>query len=55
MSPVFAPSSLLLTLSGLNSIEAEIDLKKLMFWGRLITEPKMAPAVRSRGGHLNVT
>ena len=45
--PVFAPSSLLLKLSGLNSIKAEIHLKKLMFLGRLITEPKMAPAVRS--------
>ena len=45
--PVFAPSSLLLKRSDLNSIEAEIDLKKLMFLGRLITEPKMAPAVRS--------
>ena len=45
--PVFAPSSLLLKLSALNSIEAEIDLKKLMFLGCLITEPKMAPAVRS--------
>ena len=44
--PVFAPSSLLLKLSELNSIEAEIDLKKLMFLGRLIAEPKMAPAVR---------
>ena len=44
--PNFAPDSLLLTLSGLNSIESEIDLKKLMFWGRLITEPKMAPVVR---------
>ena len=44
---VFSPSSLLLKLSGLNSIEAEIDLKKLLFWGRLITKPKMAPAVRS--------
>ena len=44
--PNFSPNSLLLKLSGLNSIESEIDLKKLMFWGRLITEPKMAPAVR---------
>ena len=34
--PVFAPSSLLLKLSRLNSTEAEIDLKKLMFLGRLI-------------------
>ena len=45
--PVFAPSSLLLKLSALSSIEAEIDLEKLMFLGRLITEPKMAHAVRS--------
>ena len=44
--PNFASNSLLLTLSGLNSIESEIDLKKLMFLGRLITEPKMAPVVR---------
>ena len=44
--PNFAPNSLLLKLSGLNSIESEIDFKKLMFWGHLITEPKMAPVVR---------
>ena len=44
--PSFAPNSLLLKLSGLSSTEAEIDFKKLMFWGRLITEPKMAPVVR---------
>ena len=44
---VFAPSSLLLKLSGLNSIEAEIDLKKLMLLGLFITEPKIATAVRS--------
>ena len=31
--PVFAPSSLLLKLSALNSIEAEIDLESLCFWG----------------------
>ena len=43
--PVFAPSSILLRLSGLNCTEAEIDLKKLMFLGSSITEPKMAPAV----------
>ena len=42
--PIFAPSSLLLKLSGLNSIEADIDL---MFLGHLITKPKMPPAVRS--------
>ena len=45
--PAIAPSSPLLKISGLNSIEAAIDLKKLMFLGHLITEPKMAPAVRS--------
>ena len=45
--PVFAPSSLLLKLSGLKSIGAEIDLRKLMFLGCLIIEPKVAPAVRS--------
>ena len=44
--PNFAPNSLLLKLSGLNSIESEIDLIKLMFWGQLITEPKMTPVVR---------
>ena len=44
--PNFAPTSLLLKLSGLNSIESEIDFKKLMFWGRLITDPKMDPVVR---------
>ena len=42
----FAPNSLLFKLSGLNSTESVIDLEKLMFWGRLITEPKMAPVVR---------
>ena len=42
----FAPNPLLLRLSGLNSIESEIDFKKLIFLGRLITDPKMAPVVR---------
>ena len=36
--PNFAPSRLLLKFSDLNSIESEIDLKKLLFFGRLITE-----------------
>ena len=40
--PVFAPTSLLLRFSGLNSIEAEIDLKMLIIWWRLINEPVMA-------------
>ena len=44
--PNLAPDSLPLRLSGLNSIEAEIDLKKLMFLGRLVIEPKIAPVVR---------
>ena len=43
----FAPNSLLLKLSGLNSIESEIDPKELIFQGRLITEPKMTPVVIS--------
>ena len=38
-----SPSLLL----ALNSIEAEIGLQKLMVLGRLIAEPKMAPAVTS--------
>ena len=45
--PNFAPSRLLLKFSDLNSIESEIDLKKLLFLGRLITESKMAPVVKS--------
>ena len=31
----------------LNSIEAEIDMGKLLFLGRLVTEPKMAPSLRN--------
>ena len=45
--PKFAPNLLLQRLSGLNSIESEIALKKLLFLGRLITEPKMAQSLRS--------
>ena len=45
--PKFAPNSLLQRLSGLNSIESEISLRKLLFLGRLITDPKMAQSVRS--------
>ena len=45
--PNFAPGRLLLKFSDLNSIESEIDLKKLLFLGRLITESKMAPVVKS--------
>ena len=45
--PQFAPAKFLLKVSGLNSIESEIDVKKLLFLGRLITEMKMTSAVRS--------
>ena len=41
--PEFAPGALLLKLSDLNSIESEVATKKLLFLGRLITEPKMTP------------
>ena len=45
--PKFASGPLLQKLSGLNSIESEIAIKKLLFLGRLIKEPKMSPAVES--------
>ena len=45
--PDFAPSALLLRLTELSSIEAEIDMRKLLSLGRLVTEPKMAPSVRN--------
>ena len=38
---------LLLKLSGLNSIESEVHVKRLLLLGRLITEPKIAPAVKT--------
>ena len=44
--PKFAPDYLLLKISNLNSIESEIDLKKLLFLGRLITEPNMSAVVK---------
>ena len=34
-------------LSGLNSIESEVATKKLLFLGRLITEPKMTPLIKN--------
>ena len=40
-------STLVLRISGLNSIESEIDVKRLLFLGRLITQPKMSVAVRT--------
>ena len=45
--PEFAPGPLLLKLSGLNSIESEVAIKKLLFLGRLITEPKMSPLIKN--------
>ena len=42
-----ASGPLLQKLLGLNSIESEIAIKKLLFLGRLIKEPKMSPAVKS--------
>ena len=45
--PKFASRQLLLKLSGLRLIESEIALRKLLFLGRLLTEDKMAPAVRN--------
>ena len=44
--PQFAPVKFLLKVSGLNSVESEIDVKQLLFLGRLITETKMASAVK---------
>ena len=45
--PSFAHSTLILKLSGLNSVESEIDVKRLPFLGRLITEPKMATVFKN--------
>ena len=36
--PNFTPIRLILKLSGLNSVDSEIDLRKLLFLGRMITE-----------------
>ena len=44
--PQFAPVKFLLKVSGLNSVESETHVKKLLFLGRLITEMKMASAVK---------
>ena len=45
--PKFAPRPLLQTLSGLNSIESKVSIKKLLFLGCLIKKPKMPLAVIS--------
>ena len=48
--PSFAHSTLILKLSGLKSVKSEIDVKRLLFLGRLITEPKMATVVKNLFG-----
>ena len=45
--PKFSPSLLLQRLSGLNSIESETALRKLLFLGHFFTYPKMAQSVRN--------
>ena len=45
--PKSAPGPLLLALSCLNSVESEIETRKLLPLGCLINEPKMYPAVKS--------
>ena len=45
--PNFVPIRLILKLSGLNSIESETALRKLLFLGRMITENKLTPTVRN--------
>ena len=46
-APKFAPRVLLLKLSNLNSVEAEVDIKKTLILGRLITQANMAETVKS--------
>ena len=43
----FAPVLLILSPDGLNSVESEIYIRKLLFLGRLLTEPKMTFVVKS--------
>ena len=49
MWQILPPCALLLScrLAESNSIEAEIDMRKLLFLGCLVTEPKMAPSLRN--------
>ena len=46
-APKFAPRVLLLKLFNLNSVEAEVDIRKLLFLGRLITQADMVGTVKS--------
>ena len=41
MCQILPPRALLLRLTELNSTEAEIDMRKLLFLGHFVTEPKM--------------
>ena len=43
----FSPHALLLRLTDLNSMDEETDMRNLLFLGRLVIEPKMAPSVRN--------
>ena len=45
--PKFAPNLLIYQLAGLNSIESETDIRKLLFLGCLLTEPKMTFVVKA--------
>ena len=44
---IFCVPRLILKLSGLNSIESEIALRKFLFFGGMITENKLTPTVRN--------
>ena len=46
-APKFVPRVLFLKLSNLNLVEAEVDIKKLLFLGRLITQANMGETVTS--------
>ena len=46
-APKFAPRVLLLKLFNLNSVEAEVDIRKLLFLGRFITQTDMVETVES--------
>ena len=45
--PKFAPRLLLLRLPGLNLVESEISIRKLLLLDRLLTRVNMAPVVRN--------
>ena len=45
--PKFAPNLLILQIAGVNPVVSEIDIRKLLFLGRLLTEPKMTFVIKS--------